>query len=350
MAIAMVALLGGLWAGLLRLGFSLPSLPGVAPVSHGPLMVSGFLGTLIGLERSVALSVVWRSRWIYLGPALSALGAIAVMTGMGAEAGSFLLLLGSLALALLFGLLYRRQPAPFTFVLLLGAICWVIGNGLWLAGRPVSLVVWWWSGFLIVTIAGERLELSRLTGVSPFWKRAFTAILVTYLASLIITVFDVGSGTGLAGAAMVLLAAWLLRNDIARKTIRQTGLPRFVAVCLLTGYAWLAISGVLAILFAGASAGLQYDAVLHSLFLGFVMVMIFAHAPIIFPSVLGLPVTFLPGFYVHLILLQVSLVARIFGDLLGWLPGRQWGGALNVAVLLLFLANTVRSTRVQART
>ena len=55
LAMGMIALLTGLWAGLLRLGWDLPLLRPTFPALHGPLMVSGFLGTLIGLERAVAL-------------------------------------------------------------------------------------------------------------------------------------------------------------------------------------------------------------------------------------------------------------------------------------------------------
>jgi hypothetical protein len=54
-AVGMTALLAGLWAGLLRLGWPWPILRSTLPVQHGPLMVSGFLGTLIRLERAVAL-------------------------------------------------------------------------------------------------------------------------------------------------------------------------------------------------------------------------------------------------------------------------------------------------------
>uniref|UniRef100_UPI00397A8013 hypothetical protein n=1 Tax=Salmonella sp. SAL4432 TaxID=3159887 RepID=UPI00397A8013 len=41
------ALLAGLWAGLLRLGWPVPLPQPLLPAAHGPLMVSGFLGTLI---------------------------------------------------------------------------------------------------------------------------------------------------------------------------------------------------------------------------------------------------------------------------------------------------------------
>lgn len=53
MAVVLFALLAALWGGLLRLGWRWPALRPVLPVAHGPLMVSGFLGTLIGLERAL---------------------------------------------------------------------------------------------------------------------------------------------------------------------------------------------------------------------------------------------------------------------------------------------------------
>jgi hypothetical protein len=118
-------------------------------------------------------------------------------------------------------------------------------------------------------------------------------------------------------------------------------LPRFIAACLLSGYVWLAIGGVLVLRFGALVAGPRYDAVLHAIFLGFVFAMIFGHAPIIFPAVLGSPISFRPAFYAHLSLLHFSLALRLAGDLAGWLTARQWGGLLNALVLLLFLANTV---------
>jgi hypothetical protein len=77
--------------------------------------------------------------------------------------------------------------------------------------------------------------------------------------------------------------------------------------------------------------------------------MIFAHAPIIFPAVLRLPMAYTPRFYSHLILLHLSLVLRVAGDLLPWYEARLWGGMLNVLVLLLFMANTVLAVRAGQR-
>jgi hypothetical protein len=166
-----------------------------------------------------------------------------------------------------------------------------------------------------------------------------------FLVGLIVALFSFDPGVRLASAGMVGLALWLLRYDIARHTTRKTGLTRFTGVCLFSGYIWLGIGGILGLLFGGITAGLRYDAILHAIFVGFVISMIFGHAPIIFPAVLGKPMPFRPIFYSHLALLHFSLLLRVIGDLTVWLPGRQWGGLLNVVALLLFLANTVRAIR-----
>jgi hypothetical protein len=94
-----------------------------------------------------------------------------------------------------------------------------------------------------------------------------------------------------AGAGCLAIALWLLRFDIARKTIRQKGLPRFAATCLLSGYVWLGVSGLLGLLQGAVIAGPRYDAFLHTVLIGFVISMIFGHAPIIF-RMLRLPITF----------------------------------------------------------
>jgi len=76
-----------------------------------------------------------------------------------------------------------------------------------------------------------------------------------------------------------------------------------------------------------------------------VLAMIFGHAPIVFPAVLGLPIRYSPWLYSHLILLHLTLLLRISGDLLLWIPGRQWGGLLNGVVVIVFLLNTLGSLR-----
>ena len=54
MALGMLALVSALAGGLARLGWPLPVAASLVAF-HGPVMVAGFLGTVIGLERAVAL-------------------------------------------------------------------------------------------------------------------------------------------------------------------------------------------------------------------------------------------------------------------------------------------------------
>jgi hypothetical protein len=121
-----------------------------------------------------------------------------------------------------------------------------------------------------------------------------------------------------------------------------------MAVTLLSGFAWLAVAGALALRFGALAAGPAYDAMLHALFLGFVFAMVLAHAPVIFPTVLGVAVRFRRRFYAHVVLLHAGLLLRVAGDLVAWDRGRLAGGVLGVAAVLLFLAQTAASLRAGA--
>ncbi len=304
-------------------------------------MVGGVLGTLIALERAVALG----RRWSYLAPVLTALGALATLIGLPAPIGPLFITLGSLGMVAIFVVIVRQQPALFSATMGIGALAWLIGNGLWLAGRPLPNVVAWWAGFLVLTIAGERLELGRLLRPARSAQVAFVAASALLLIGLVFSILALKLGMGLSGIALIALALWLLRYDIARRTLRQTGLTRFIALSLLSGYVWLGVGGVLWLTFAGATAGPLYDALIHTIFLGFVFALIFGHAPIILPALSGQQMAFQPAFYAHLALLHASLVLRVAGDLGGWAGVRQWGGLLNAIALLAFLANTVRAVQ-----
>jgi len=339
MGLSILALFGGMWAGLERIGWPLPSLEPTLPVAHGPLMVSGFLGTLISLERAVAI----QESWAYAAPLFSGLGGLALLGGVPAPVGPILITLGSLGLVAVFGRIMQRQLAWFTAVMEMGALLWLAANIAWLAGVALPVIVSWLAGFLVLTIVGERLELSRLVGQDRGRQAAFVAIAAVYVLGLTLSGRTGAPGQRLAGVAMVGLAAWLWRCDVARHTVRRPGLPRFIAIGLLTGFVWLGVGGVLWVAFGGALAGPGYDAMLHAVFLGFVFSMVFAHAPIILPAVLGEAVPYRAWFYSHIGLLNLSLVVRVAGDLGDWYLVRAWGGLLGVAAILLFLLNTLVS-------
>ncbi len=331
----MLALLAGLYGGLFRLGWLLPPLTETLPALHGPLMVPGFLGTLIGLERATAL----QKPWSYAVPLLTALGILSFSLGFPYQAGILLMTSGSLGMVALSVILIRRQHALYTVVMGLGALLWFIGNLLWLARFGLSIVAFWWAGFLLITIAGERLELSRLLRPSRGSLTIFLSAILSFTLGLILLPQSYSAGVPIAGAGMLILALWLVNYDIARHNLHQVGLPRYISICLILAYLWLGVGGVLSLFYRTATAAPPYDAILHSLFLGFVFSMIFGHAPIIFPSLLHLPFTFSPTLYIPLSLLHLSLLLRLSGDLMFWIPARQWGGLFNAIAILLFLAN-----------
>ena len=340
--LALIFLLLALWAGLIRLGWNLSWQQPMLAVNHGPLMVCGFLGTLISLERAVALSR-W---WGYIAPILAGLGSLALTLGLPSGLGMLLIALAGTGLVGIFVFVILKQPALFTVTMGLGAAAWLVGNVCWLARIAIPQMVHWWMGFLVLTIVGERLELNRLLAPSRYTKSIFSVGLGLYLAGLIWASIHQAQGNRIAGIGMVALALWLARYDVARFTVKRKGLPRFIALCLFGGYAWLGIGGLIRVFAsqleaAGSPAFLVYDAMLHSIFLGFVFSMIFAHAPIVFPAVLGRPLAFRRLFYVHVLLLHLSLLWRVVGDLSGSFGAFRWGGLLSVTALLMFMVNSV---------
>lgn len=344
-AAAIAVLLGGLWEGLVYLGLPLPAGTGTMSQDHGELMVLGFLGTLIALERAVALG----ETWAYLAPAAAGTGGLAIIAGAPGDVGEALIGCGGLALVAIFAAVYRIQPSLHNLVLASAAVCWVVAATLWLAGWDISRFVPWLAGFLVLTITGERLELSRMTGTSRRGRLLFAGAAGLFAAGLLASLAagpapaapggPVPAGIRVTGAGLIALALWLARFDVARRTIRGHGVTRYMAAALLTGYAWLAVAGGLWAGVGQMAGGGAYDAELHAIFLGFVMSMVFAHAPVIVPSVLGRPLPFRSYLYIPLVLLHVSLIVRLAGgDWAGSTGAWQWGGALNETAILLFLA------------
>lgn len=339
LAFAIFALLLGVWSGLLRLGWIWGGIGSHLPAIHGPLMVGGFLGTLISLERAVAVGKVWA----YGAPAATALGAVLLLANAPISAGAALITVGSLITTVIFVVIVRLQPALFTFTIALGSALWAVGNVLWLSGQPVPQIVLWWVAFTVFTIAGERLELSRLLRLPRYVQSLFIAASLLLIGGLAVTLVDHDLGSRITGGGFIAMSLWLLRFDIARRRIKAGGLARFIAIALIVGYVWLGFAGLLSLVQGSLWAGPIYDALLHAIFLGFVFSMIFGHAPIIFPAVTGVPIHYNRRFYVHLILLHISLLVRISADLLLWMPARRWGGLLNAIVIVIFLINTVLS-------
>ncbi|MFP5345968.1 MAG: hypothetical protein ACLGIA_02920 [Actinomycetes bacterium] len=335
-----LALLAGLDAALMLLGLPAPVRADRLPEVHGVLLVLGFVGTIVALERAVALGRAWG----FLSPAALGLGGLLLLTPAPLDVGRWLLVAGAAVLVAVYRPLWRRAPAAAVLVQAGGAVLGTGGALLWAGGVPVPWLLPWLVGFLVLTIAGERVELARVGALQAGAERAAlavaTAVLVATLAALLWPV----AGYALLGASLLGLAAWLSRFDVARRTVRGTGLPRYMAVCLLAGYAWLAVVGATWLLRGPVVDGGGYDVVVHAVFLGFVMSMVMAHAPVILPAVLRRPLPYHPALYGPVVLLHTTLVLRTaVGDVHGVRWAWQAGGVGNIVAVLAFVALVVWS-------
>jgi len=292
---------------------------------------------LIGLERAVGIA----RPWAYAAPLLTASGSLLLICGRPGSVGALLTTIGSVVVCGVFAVVISREASWFAATMALGVVAWVAGNAQWLAGAAIYRVVFWWMTFLVLTIAGERLELNRLLRPSRTVRSAFVLAILFICGGLVAGIARPDIGVRATGAGFVMLSLWLALFDVARRTIRQPGLTRFMAICLLSGYVWLGFGGCLAFSIGATMSGSMYDATLHTVFLGFVVSMLFGHAPVIFPAILGTSMPFRRTFYLHLAVLHASLIVRIAGDLFETLGRlRPWGGALNAVAIGLFIVNS----------
>lgn len=329
----MLALVIGVLAGLARLGVEVPAVAAMQAGSHAALMVCAFFGTVISLERAVALA----RPLAYVAPLASGLGGLALLTGVGVPAGQVLFVVASTVLLAGSVAIMKRQLALFTATLAVGASCWLVGNLAWLATDAIQTAIPWWLAFLVLTIAGERLELTRFLPRRPAAAPLFVVAAALVIVGAVAGVRFGPDGQVVFSLGLLALALWLLRYDIARHNARQQGLVRYIALCLLSGYVWLGVGAL-----AGAGGGLEpghawRDATLHAIGLGFVFAMVFGHAPIIFPAIARVRIPWHPAFYLPLIVLHGSLLLRIGGGGIADGRWRESGGILNALALLLFI-------------
>jgi hypothetical protein len=339
LVLGMLSLLGGVLAGLARLGWPTPPVAAQAAAFHGPLMIPAFFGTVVSLERAVALG----RGWAYLAPFAAGLGGVLLLAGQPPAWAQGLGALAAAVLVLASLQAWRLQPAWHGQVLVLGALCWLAANLYWLAGGDTATASSGWLLFLILTIAGERLELTRFLPTPAVARRHFAGIVVLLVAGGGLAAVDGGRSFALG---LLLLAVWLFRHDIARRNLRAHALPRFVAICLLSGYLWLALAGLGGLAGAFGLGHPWRDAVLHALGLGFIFSMVIGHAPIIFPAVMRVRIPWSPLFYLPLALLHLGLLLRVGGVLGGRLPAHAGMlNALTLAVFVLTLLARVRAGR-----
>lgn len=349
LAVGIAALLLGGGGGLARLGIQLPLVNGRLVEQHGPLLVLGFLGTLIALERAVAVD----RRWAFASPLLCAAGAITVMAGLPVTAAALLTSAGMVVLVAIFAVIVRLQPGMPSTLLAASSLCAVGAASTWATASTTPAVVPWLAGFLVLAIVGERLDLARFRA-APGGSRWLAAGAALSLAGILVAPLS-SAGARVLGAGIAAMTVWLARHDVATRTIRRRGLPRFSAVGLLCGYASLLLAAAVIVYDGDVATGRYADVAIHGIFVGFAMTMVMVHAPIIIPSVLRTTPRFVAALaYPPLIVLQLSLVARFTGDFGGWHELVVAGGVGNAVGILGFVVvtfgmNSPLARRVQQR-
>lgn len=334
-----LALLAGLDAGLVLLGLPAPVTTARLPETHGMLLTLGFVGTLISLERATA----YARPLGFVAPALlGAGGVLMVVAPVPLIAAKIVLAAGAAAFVLLCIPLWQRQYDAALLTQLLAAGLALCGAVIWIGQSEMTRVIPWLIGFLVLTIAAERVELARITmGAHAGIRLLVHAWAVT--AALAVGLVLPDFGAILLGVVLLSLTGWLVVHDIARRTINAAGVTRYMAACILAGYVWLAVAA-LVLLLGYPTAQPAYDAVIHAVFLGYTFSMIMAHATTILPAVLRIALPYRPAFWAPIAVLQVALIVRVWiGDGLGIPAAWQIGGVLGVAAIVLFLLTAVTS-------
>lgn len=333
-----IALLAGLDAALLLLGIAAPVTSERLASVHGMLMVLGFIGTLIALERAVALG----RAWAFASPALMGLGGIALISPLPLPIAGALLMGGTGVQAIIFIPLWRRRRDAAVLVQAIGAACALGAATLFTGGVAMTACLGWLIGYVVLLISGERMELARLGRANDHAENAVLATGVALLISIVLLLLFPGWAAPVLGLVLLVAVAALLNVDVASKMLRSKGLPRFSATCLMAGYVWLTVAGAILVLVPQPFVGGAYDALVHSVMLGFTMSMIFAHAAVILPAVLRRPLPYHPVMYIPAALLHVTLAVRIIGgDLRDVHFIWQIGGVGNVVAVLLFVITAV---------
>jgi len=333
-------LLAAIAGGLLRAGADWPGLLGSPLVGqaagfHAALMLSAFLGAVIAIERAVAVKL----RWAFAAPV--AAGGSGVFMLMGRfDAAALLGVAAALVSVAVHLVVLKRQRAGHTALLLVASLSWLVGNVLFAAGQGLVATLPWWFLLPVLTIAAERLEMTRLTRRHALAYPVLLTVVAALLAGAAMSAAAPVAGGVLFGAALSALALWFGLFDIARRTLFAHGLARYMAVCLLAGYAWLAVAGIAWVGMVLGGAG--RDLALHALGLGFIVSMVMGHAPVILPAVARVKLLFGPWFYAPLLALHGSLLLRSIGGL-GHADLRTLGAELNAAALALFVATLLGS-------
>ncbi len=312
---------------------------------HGPLIVGGFVAAAISIQRAATSGV----RWILLVSLASIAGAVALLFPASKLAGEISLLFSAILLSLFMLYLFIQDPQRHNLLMTLGALSWFVSNLFFLFNMPLRNVVPFWMAFVLFAMSGERMELSRFRKDAAPGKWLFRISLLLMLPDALLHFFPGSPPSLLAdrlfGLACFLFAAWLLYADEEIRYLDQMDLTRFTSMGVAAAYGWVAIVGLILMIYGCPERGYVYDAIVHSFFLGFFISIILAHAPSVIPSILKIRVRFTNWFYISLILMHFSVALRLLYDLAEVRDGQILAFYGNILSLSFFFIQLIASLR-----
>ena len=351
-----LAALLGLVAALIRADLIHPS--GRVPLAdlHGGLMVYGFLGAAIGLERAVAYRSGGSGKpaWGFLAPALGLLGSLLCLLSLLASScgaapawvkveliGGIPWTLSMLVLTAIYSAIWRRQPSAEVIIQVLGSLVGLVGAAGWVAGLDAAVLAPTWLFFLVLTIVGERVELARAVFSDVRLESGILGLSLLAVLMLPVQAMAPSVGYPLLGLSLGLLLLVMASHDVAKGTFRHGGLPGFMGTCMLSAYAWGLLAALIWMVAPLDSSTYWGDMALHALAVGFIMTMVIAHVCMIVPSVIRRPLPFHPLLWVAWALMQVGLLIRLLGAIRLYTPLWKAGNLLNVLGILSMMLTVV---------
>jgi len=321
-----LVLLGGVFGGFVRIGWLQYSLQGIS-VSHGLLMTGAFMGSLISLERNMAM----RSPWWGMVPFVCISSTIFFYLGE-LSIGLMALLTASTGLAIM---LYLQLASHFKIgkcLMFIGALSWLMGNIMVYKSNMIPMGSIWWEAFILFTILGERIELGEI-GIKFIGETLlFWLFLGLFIVGMVLPFH--GIGPFIMGCSIIGIGLWFLVKDRKSMVFSRNGRNQFNSMAILLGYIWLIVHGLWMIL--GRDQPFFYDVMVHSFFLGFAFSMIWGHVSSLFPMICGLNGNaFHPRFWWGLAIFETSLLGRIGACVLESSFWRQFFSVANGIILLI---------------